>query len=235
MDTQAIDKARIVFYGFFSSLFSFTFNEENFQHIKTCLDQLCHAPLDEQSELAFKNMKRRVEKRGFAALKSESDRVFYNFLEAPVPMTASFILEGRDDGAKRVEMIDYLQESAYRRNSSEYKEHEDHIEFILLFLQRMIIEELEGKAGARGLFLKVFVNILNPMLDEFLEGLAEHRHSSFYRQAALALASFLAFERLYLYVGKPQPQSKPKNHAGSSKDGRRAETGCIRLQQGECP
>lgn len=234
MDIQAINKARILFYGYFSALFSFHFTEEKFSYIKATLDFLSTHPIDEQSELAFKNMKRRVQTRGFEALKNESDRVFCNPLLGSVPMTASFILEQRDDGHKRIEMIDYLQQSSFRRNSGEYKEHEDHIEFILLFLQRLILQEMEGNEEAEKLFRNVFAHILNPMVDEFQRRLANHEQSSFYRQAVIAFESFIEFERVFLDVGQPLPvqqqQTVPKANLNQEQ---RTQAGCIRMQHEE--
>lgn len=235
MDTQAINKARIVYYGFFSSLFAFDFSEEKFNHLCSSLDMLASHPFDKQSGVALKNMKRRVETRGYQPLKNEIDKVFYNPMAVTVPMTASYIQEQRDDGAKRVEMIDYVNATPYRRNSEQFTEHEDHIEFIFGFLQRLIIEELEGDTAAGELFRTVFANVLNPMIDEFGEKLSCHTHSSFCRQAALVLESFMELERLYLDI--PRPGANPKARyvvRNPEKQQPRTQAGCLRMHYQEC-
>jgi len=192
-------------------------------------------PIDDQSGVALKNMKRRVETRGFQALKSESDRVFYSPMASSVPMTASYIMEQRDDGTKRVEMIDYLNASTYRRNSEKFQEHEDHVEFIFSFLQRLIIEELEGNQLARMQFRDVYANILNPMIDDFRKKLFAHEHSSFYKQAALALESFIELERLYLDIAKTGADARSRVPGQKEEEKpMRTQAGCLRMQYEEC-
>ena len=228
MDKVAIDKARAVFYGFFSTIFAFDFTEEKFLQMVEYLKILEHYPLDEQSEMALKNMARRVNSRGFEPLKSESDTLFFNPLGGKVPMTASFILEQRDDGNKRVEMIDLVQSSPFRRDEKVFMEHEDHIEFICGFLQRIILLESEGDQGEAKLSQKVFVSILNPMVDEFCSRVLEHNESAFYRQAALALESFVEFERLYLGVEKPEEVGAREEYSLAGKDApKRTRAGCL--------
>ncbi len=62
MDTTAINKARIIYYGLFSSLFSFSMGKEKYETIVNAVDLLQRNPIDEQSEKALSNMKRRLAK-----------------------------------------------------------------------------------------------------------------------------------------------------------------------------
>ena len=144
MDTHNINKARIVYYGFFAAFFSFYLEEQHIYVIEQCIDLLRENPIDEQTANALANLQRKLKKGGYAALKNESDRLFYSPATAFVPMTASYYTEQRDDGNKRMEMINYIAESKFRRNTDTYKEQEDHIEFVFLFLQKLIEEELHG-------------------------------------------------------------------------------------------
>lgn len=234
MENTAINKARIVYYCLFSSLFSFNMTEDEFQKVVQAVEVLSENPMDEQSNKAMSNMKRRLQKSNLAKLSKENHDIFYNPTSASVPMTASFFDEGRDDGQKRVEMIDYVQESKFRRNAESYKEHEDHIEFILQFIQKLIEEELRGDTKANELAMKVYKNILNPMIDQFIDKLIGHRQSFFYKQAALALSSFNEFERLYLDIPQPeipgdgiiiQRERLPKKEPAK---------GCVNLDAGQC-
>ena len=204
MDNTAINRARIVYYGLFSCLFSFRMGREQYDTIVRAVNILHRNSIDEQSEKALDNIKRRLKKGGFEALEQESNRVFFSPTTAFVPMTASFYHEQRDDGKKRVEMIDYLLQSKFRRNTNTYKEHEDHIEFVMQFLQKLIEQEVEGDASAGLLARKVFANILNPMVDDFADNLFRHDKSFLYKQAVLALRSFIDCERLYLNIPKPE-------------------------------
>lgn len=229
MDSVGINKARIVYYGLFSSLFSFCMGQDEFANIVKALDILSANPIDEQSEKAFTNMKRRLEKGGYIALKNESDRIFYNPTTTFVPMTASYYIEKRDDGTKRMEMLSYVLESKFRRNTNQFKEHEDHIEFVLLFMQKLINEELQGDASAHLLSKKVFATVLNGMIDEFGDNLFNHEKSYFYKQAALALRSFIDFERLFHNIARPakdEPNTIDKPHLDRNK---RQSKECIKL------
>lgn len=232
MDNVAINKARIVYYGLFSSLLAFKMTEKSFETAVQALEILSQNPIDEQSELAFANMQRRIAKTGYDGLWKENNRVFCSPAFSPVSTTASFYNDGRDDGPKRVQMIDYVLKSKYRRNSDSYKEHEDHVEFVMLFLQKLIEEELGGNGQARKLATEVFSNILNTMIDEFTDNLFNHEQSFFYKQVALALRSFTEFERLYLNVGKPEVRdSRHKQEPVVKKDD---SGGCIKMGAGQC-
>ncbi|MCB2215628.1 TorD/DmsD family molecular chaperone [Desulfofustis glycolicus] len=234
-EKRAIHKARAVYYGLFASLFPFSFDAEYFDDLEKSVDLLGRHPLDEQSGRALKNMKRRLKNRGFLALKNENERLFYRPDTASIPTTASYFCENRDDGRKRLQMIEYLLASPFRRNSDEFKEHEDHLEFIMRFMQRLIIEELGGNANAGLLGEKVFQNVLNEMVDALIDQLREHQYSSFYRQAALVLESFIAFERVFLRVNKPREQSavasRTHQHPG---DQQAVMSRCVKMGQDSC-
>lgn len=234
MDNAAINRARTVYYELFSSLFSFSMGVEKYDTIVSAVEILHQNPIDEQSEKALSNMKRRLAKGGYAALHQECDRVFYSPATAFVPMTASYYHEQRDDGRKRVEMINYVLESKFRRNKGMYKEHEDHIEFVMQFLRKLIDDELEGNTAAPLLATKVFAHILNEMVDEFADNLFHHEQSFFYKQVVLALRSFIEFERLYLNIPRPEQNRKETlrkvEHGQVKQEARK----CIQLGSAGC-
>ncbi|MDR3629143.1 MAG: molecular chaperone TorD family protein [Desulfocapsaceae bacterium] len=224
MDVNAVNKARVVYYGLLSSLFSFCLGRDQFDNILKSIDVLRKNPIDEQTGSALNRMQEKLTAGGWQALKDESDAVFYNPTAAFVPMTASFYAEQRDDGAKRREMIGYVLESKFRRNADEFKEQEDHVEFVLFFMQQLILEELRGDASCRILAGKVFANILNEMLDEFADGLVRHAESRVYTDAALVLQSFTECERLFLDIAGPvrkkQDACRPSDRAEILSGGR---------------
>ena len=200
MDTYHINKARIVYYGLFAASFSFYLEEQHVAVIEQCVDLLSADPMDAQSGKVLANLRRKLKKGGYTALKNESDRIFYSPATAFVPMTASYYTEQKDDGQKRMEMIGYLAESKFRRDAEYYKEQEDHFEFIFLFLQKLIEEELNGDGQARFLARKVVENILHEVADQFCKALLRHEESFMYQDVALALQSFMAFERFFLGI-----------------------------------
>ncbi len=232
MDITAINRGRIVYYGVFAALFSSCLDEKAFQTAAHGVDILGASPMDERSGKALANIKRRLDGGGYSALKKENDRIFYDPTSTFVPMTASYYAEERDDGAKRLEMIGYVLESKFRRNAAHYHEHEDHIEFILLFIQRLIDLEIQGEGFARQLATKVFTHILNPMIDQFANALLQHETSFFYKQAALALQSFIEFERLYLNIPPPEPVDETRAARQNSAEEKEQSRECVKFDIG---
>ena len=198
-----INRARILYYGFFAAIFSFSQDDTKFPYICNCVDILSQNPVDDVTATALENAKVFLKDGGYAALKKESDNVFFNPTTSFIPMTASYYHEKRDDGSKRLEMLGYVLESSYRKNGEGFKENEDHIEFILLFIQKLIHDEVEGGRATEVLVKKIFQNILNEMLDEFSENLYQHEKSSFYQDVAVLLSSYANIERLFLDVDRP--------------------------------
>jgi TorA maturation chaperone TorD len=234
MDHDAINKARVIYYGLFSSFFSFNIKKDDYEMLVSAVEILLQSPLDEQSENALTKIQRRLHKAGFSGLKEESDRVFYSPTSTFVPMTASYYIEQRDDGSKRLEMIQYISESKFRRNSEEYKEHEDHIEFILRFLQKLIIEELNGDISSHQLAKKIFANVLNEIIDDFSDNLFDHEKSSLFKQVALVLRSFIDFERFYFNINKPGNIDKKAHARTKIKKSKKQSQGCVKLGDSSC-
>lgn len=210
MDTRNINKARIVYYGLFAAFFSFQLSEEHLGIIDRSLAVLSKHPIDEQTAKALANIKRKLKRGGYTALANESDRIFYSPAQKTVPMSASFYTEQKDDGAKRMEMIRYIAESKFRRNEEAYKEQEDHIEFVFIFIRTLIEEELQGDTGAPVLVKKIVENILNSMVGPFCHHLMTHEDSFIYRDVALTLQSFMECERLFLGIAAPQTTAEDR-------------------------
>lgn len=219
MNKEAINKARVVYYGFFSSVFSFDLTRDNYSRIQETLDILNRDPIDEATAQALVEMRTFLQKGGYKALKEESDAVFFSPATAFIPMTASFYKEKRDDGGKRLEMMEYVYQSKYRKNNDGFKENEDHLEFILLFMQQHIIDETAGDPEAAALAARVFTHILNEMIDDFTFNLFTHKRSRFYRMAAIVLYSFMEIERLLL--GAEAPKGKSLEDRYQAGEGRR--------------
>lgn len=200
IDHQSISKARIIYYGVFASAFAFNFTRKEYDCIQQGIQHLLTSPMDHQSGLALSEMQKITDSKGFEGLKQESDQVFFSPTTTMLPTTASYYYEKRDDGSQRLMMIDYLLQSSFRKNSDEFKENEDHIEFIFLFIQRLIEDELNGNQKAAELAREVFTNILDGMIDQFRDNVFNHENSDFYRHVAVLLSSFMEMEREYLAI-----------------------------------
>ena len=169
-----------------------------------------------------------MDKGGFDALKTEIDRVFCSPATGFLPTTASFYTEGRDDGAKRVEMTEFILQSRFRKNNTAYKENEDHIGFVFMFMQRLLMDSLQGDEDARALSGRVFTNILNLFLDDFANQLMQHGESGFFKQVALILRSFTELERVYHNVCKPEPAGANKSATPEKETKKKQE--CVKLE-----
>jgi len=203
VNKEGMNIARVVHYGLFSAVFKFLENEKSFEDIKHTVSLLCENSIDNNYEEAFRNMNKFLNDGGFNALQEENNEVFYSPTSTFIPVTASYYDEQRDDGKKHLKMIDYVLKSKFRRDTSTCKEHEDHIEFILHFIQKLIEEEIRGDKDASILSREVFENVLNPMIDEFSENLYLHEKSDFYKNTAVAMRVFISLEREILNVDKP--------------------------------
>ncbi|PID77329.1 MAG: hypothetical protein CSB24_01920 [Deltaproteobacteria bacterium] len=204
IDNTAVDRARIVYYGLFASAFAFRFGKQEFEILKNAVRTLNEAPIDEPSAEALAGMQDFIGQHGFQGVRDESDQVFYSPVTSHLPMTASFYYENRDDGSQRVAMIDYLLKSPFRKNSGSFQENEDHIEFILLFIQHLIEDSLKEKPESASLAGEVFADILNGMIDLFADNVFRHEKSVFYRHTAALFHSFADIERQVFGLDRPQ-------------------------------
>jgi len=209
-EKKAINNARAVYYGLFSSLFAFVQENERFKGVKETIDLLLENPLDENSKKALSNMVSIINTVGLKILESEYDGIFYDLSSDPVPTTASFYEEERDDGKKRAIMVDYVLQSKYRRDDKKYSDLEDDIGFIFSFMQKLIQDEVNADEKSSFLEREVFRNVLNEFVDEFIENIYMHENSAFYQEVALLLKVFIEFERVYLGIGKPKEKIKSK-------------------------
>ena len=201
---QKIDKARMVYYGLFSTVLSFLQSDEKYVNIKDTIDYLSENPLEEHSAKALLTMQDFLNKHSFQGLKDESNLVFYSPSTTYIPMTASYYDEARDDGKKRIEMFSYLAQSKFRRDELVYKESEDSIAFVFNFMHKLIEDNLNGEKASEALAKKVFENILNDMSDLFSSNLYNHESANFYKNLALLLKVFIEFERHYYNLNKPK-------------------------------
>ncbi|RXI36976.1 hypothetical protein CRU99_12950 [Malaciobacter mytili] len=192
-----INKVRAIYYGLFSSLFSYIENEEEYKNIVKTLEFLSLTPIDEYSNEAFININNYLKEEGFSILKEENNDLFFSPSTTFIPVTASFYTEDRDDGQKRVEMTNLVLKSKFRKDSKSFKEAEDHICFIFAFLQKLIQEDFSVE---NRLAYEVFSSILNEMIDEFINNIYSHENSQFYKNIAILLKVFIELERSFYNI-----------------------------------
>ncbi|WP_375723141.1 molecular chaperone TorD family protein [Arcobacter sp. KX21116] len=198
MNTQQLNKARALYYGLFSSLFSFIDNTEKYENIQNTINLLSQNPLDEYSDNALKMMKIFLQDKGQEGLQEENNDVFFSPSTSFIPTTASYYSEDRDDGQKRVEMTNLVLKSKFRKDNENFKEAEDHVSFIFSFLQTLI--EQDFSENKNDLVNDVYLKILNDVIDLFIGKLYSHESSVFYKETAILLKVFIELERAYLNI-----------------------------------
>lgn len=210
MDKNAINKARSVYYGLFSAFFSFFEDDKKAQEIYNTLTLMSENSINEYEKDAIQTILAILDEKGLKEIKLESDDIFFNPYSEYIAVSASYYDEQRDDGKKRLEMIDYLLHSKFRKDTTVYKENEDHIGFMCLFMQKLIQEALGGDKVSEELSKKVFSKVINPFVDEFIASLYAHQQSYIYKEVAVMLQVFIEIERLLLEQSKPAKSVKPK-------------------------
>ncbi len=208
MDEKTINKARALYYGLLSSLFAFVLEEDRFKNVEETIEILLQNPIDEDSKKALENMNSIIKVKGKKFLADEYDNIFYDLNSDPVPTTASFYEEDRDDGKKRLLMVNYVLQSRYRRDTQKYTDLEDDMGFILSFMQKLIIDESNGDEKAGVLEREIFKVVLNNFVDEFIENVYMHEYSAFYQEVSLLFKIFIEFERIFLGINKPKEREK---------------------------
>ncbi len=207
-EKKEINRARALYYGLFSELFAFVLKDERYIKTLDLIELLSKNPLDENSKTAFKNMKNIIDSKGFKFLEDEYDALFYDLSSDPVPTTASFYNEDRDDGKKRLLMVNYLLQSKYRKDDKKFTDLEDDIGFIFSLMQKLIEDEVKEDEKSAFLEKEIFKNVLNEFVDEFIENVYMHENSVFYQEAVILLKIFIEFERVFLDIQKPKQKIK---------------------------
>lgn len=197
-DIESINNARIIYYRLFSSLFSFIDLESDYTFIKDTVSYLEKKPIEENSSNALKEMNSFLLENSLNTLKEENNELFFSPSTTFIPLTASFYDEGRDDGKKRLEMIDFLLESNFRKNNLTFEQSEDEISFILKFLENLIEENKSLQIN--NLFKETFENILNNFVDEFIDNIYNHESSVFYKNVVILFKVFIEMERNLLSI-----------------------------------
>lgn len=203
-----INKARALYYNFFSSVFIYSKDMDKYKELITMLNIIKEAPLDENSQKAITNIINKLDENSNKNLINEFDEVFSNLSSDVVKNTASFYDEGIENGTKRLAMIQFLAKTKIRRDENKYFENEDSIGFILAVLFELLNAVNLGELEYKNTIHCIFEQILNTFVDEFNEDLYKNEKSDIYKDIAVIFSSFIAFERLYLEIKKPPKKER---------------------------
>ena len=96
-----------------------------------------------------------------------------------------------------------------RRDEAKFKENEDNVGFVFALMSEFIARESELELYGE-LEEQLFKEIINPNIDEFIEGLFNHESSEIYKDVAVLLQGFIEFERVVLSAPRPINQGENK-------------------------
>ncbi len=198
MNNQEVNRARALYYGLFSSLFSFINDKKKYENIQNTINILSTSPIDEHSDKALKAMKSFLQENGLKKLQEENNEVFFSLSTSFIPTTASYYAEGRDDGKRRLEMTNLILQTKFRKDSEKFKEAEDHISFIFTFIQTLIEEDYSQSENQ--IINDIYKIVMNDVIDLFIGKLYSHESSVFYKEVAILLKVFIELERAYLNI-----------------------------------
>lgn len=207
-DDVNVIKARIIYYNFFSKFLIYPNNMSGYNELVSLIAVLKQAPLDANCEQAFMNLELKLPKDSNEVLLREFDEIFSNPASYSVKTTASFFNEGIENGKKKIEMLQFLAKTTIRRDEKSYFENEDSIGFIVTVLFELLEKFAQGETRYENTIHCMFEQILNTFVDEFIQELYSHEKSDIYKDVAVILSAFIAFERLYLDVAKPAMKEK---------------------------
>lgn len=228
MNRESVNKARSLYYGFFSKMFVFTTREDRFSGILEALDVMIENPLDENSAEALKEIKDFMLLLKEDAVIQEYDDIFHNPAFPVVRNTASYYDEGVESGHMRLAVKNFLAKTKIRRDEENFKENEDSIGFICTFMHELVELIIDGQKEYENLQHCMFVEVINGVIDEFIVKVYEHKMAKIYKSLAIVLNAFIAFERMYFEVAKPpfkevKRVEKPVEPISSAEARRRAE------------
>jgi len=208
INKESVNKARSLYYGFLSKMFVFTTSSDRYLGINEALNVMIENPIDENSGEALKEIQAFLTAHGEAMLIQEYDDIFHNPAYKVVRTTASYYDEGVESGHKQVAVKNFLAKTKIRRNENHFKENEDSVGFILTFMHELIELIMQNQKEYENIQHCLFVEVINPFVDEFIINVYEHPMSKAYKSIAIVLNAFMAFERMYFEVAKPPLKEK---------------------------
>ncbi len=207
MNKKAVNGARSLYYGFLSKMLVFTEDEGRFDGLIEALDVMIANPMDANSGEALKEIRAYLDGTHYDEIIEEYDEIFHNPQSPIVRTTASYYDEGVESGKKRLEVKNFLAKTRIRRDEKHFKEPEDSIGFLVVFMHELVELILSGEEGYETLQHCLFDEVLNGFVDPFLVKLYEHERSNIYKSLAVVMSAFVSFERLYFNVEKPKPKT----------------------------
>jgi len=203
MRDAKMDRARSLYYGMFSRLFTLSGEYTKYYELITLVETLKENPLDSLSAEAFTALHAKLPSQSNVELIQEFDTLFYAPQTKTIRTTASYYADGVENGKKRLEMQNFLAKTKIRRDEEKFSDYEDNIGFIFTVMAELSELTANGEESYHNTAHCIFEEILNDFVDVFAKELYEHEESDIFKNVAVILKSFIEFERIYLDVSVP--------------------------------
>lgn len=210
LNRASMDRARLLYYGLLSKFFIFKTDKSKYEDIGDMLAYIKTNPLNDDVFLAVDKLLNSIDTQGYEILIDEYDAIFHGFGNRAIAKSASFYEEGIEFGKKCIQTREFLAKTTIRRDEQNYKDPEDSVGFLFVFMYELIKNTIEGNREYENIQHCLFAEIINPFIDQFIEELFGHLGAKNYKDIAIIMGAFMEFERLYFEVEKVQLQDKKR-------------------------
>ncbi|WP_120945427.1 MULTISPECIES: molecular chaperone TorD family protein [Helicobacter] len=189
--------ARALYYRLWHYMVVFVHDESVFSELKALVNHLKDFPFDPSTAHSWEELHAFLE-QGLEAFKEEQNALLFAPGEGFIPMSASYYLEGQDNGKKRLEAIALLKQSGLRIESHTITSPvaEDDLAFLTLMMNAFLQQLLEDQSFF-SLHEKLFKDFFHLFSDAFIKAIASHEKSACYLNFATILGAFIQHERLF--------------------------------------
>lgn len=199
---------RGLYYSLFSRFFVFSQDADRFSGVNAMLGLAAAHALNEESAAAIMRIQARFDEKNPQNLADEFDEIFHA-PPSPLRNSLSYYDEGYEVGHACAKVRKILARTDLRRDETKFKENEDNVGFVFVLMSEFIARESELELYGE-LEEQLFKEIINPNIDEFIEGLFNHESSEIYKDVAVLLQGFVEFERVVLSAPRPINQGENK-------------------------
>ena len=199
---------RGLYYSLFSRFFVFSQDADRFAGVNAMLGLASAHALNEESAAAIMRIQARFDEKNPQNLADEFDEIFHA-LPSPLRNSLSYYDEGYEVGHACAKVRKILARTDLRRDEAKFKENEDNVGFVFALMSEFIARESELELYGE-LEERLFKEIVNPNIDEFIESLFNHESSEIYKDVAVLLQGFIEFERVVLSAPRPINHGKNK-------------------------
>ena len=199
---------RGLYYSLFSRFFVFSQDADRFSGVNAMLGLASAHALNEESAAAIMRIQARFDEKNPQNLADEFDEIFHA-PPSPLRNSLSYYDEGYEVGHACAKVRKILARTDLRRDETKFKENEDNVGFVFALMSEFIARESKLELYGE-LEEQLFKEIINPNIDEFIEGLFNHESSEIYKDVAVLLQGFVEFERVVLSAPRPINQGENK-------------------------